>query len=565
MKLQVAKSVVVILGLFSIPLYGQESYSVLIHKAYNVMWKEKDMDGHKKALRMYEDAFELFPDSIDTSELNDASILAAWLNDHDKAFKYLNAFVTMKTAKNGYPSWKYVVGNDSEVDYKNLLDDPRWITVKNIALKDKALFYDKLRGEEEEFYEMCKIDLERITDPMVLYDNIRNYHPYKLKQKQDYSLTFQINDSARTSFFIHLPQNYNPEKKYPLLFFLHGAVRGNRLADFQLASWVLFDWNRYYTKYAALNDVILVFPRGSKEFNWMVPDDGFFMVPAILHQIKKAINVDDNKVFISGHSNGATGSFSYLMKHPSSFAGCYGFNTYPKVFTGGTFIENIKNRSFINFSTDKDYYYPPYANDQFTQLMKSMNLDYKEYRYDGFPHWFPQFDDLEPAYRILFSDLVKRERNPFPKEISWEFDDDCYGTIDWLSNIKLDTLVERKSWHKELNFKIDKWLKYDKNDSIIVYNVDRKAFDFPRKSGKIKAEYGNNVFRIETSCITSFSVNISPEMVDMKKKVQIYVNGKLRFSKQVGYDRDFMLCSFKANRDRSQVWVNQIDVFINRH
>ena len=125
--------------------------------------------------------------------------------------------------------------------------------------------------------------------------------------------------------------------------------------------------------------------------------------------------------------------------------------------------------------------------------------------------------------------------------------------------------MERKSWHKELNFKIDKWLKYDKNDSIIVYNVDRKAFDFPRKSGKIKAEYGNNVFRIETSCITSFSVNISPEMVDMKKKVQIYVNGKLRFSKQVGYDRDFMLCSFKANRDRSQVWVNQIDVFINRH
>ena len=43
------------------------------------------------------------------------------------------------------------LGNDSEVDYKNLLDDPRWIMVKNIALKDKALFYDKLRGEEEEF------------------------------------------------------------------------------------------------------------------------------------------------------------------------------------------------------------------------------------------------------------------------------------------------------------------------------------------------------------------------------------------------------------------------------
>ena len=37
------------------------------------------------------------------------------------------------------------------------------------------------------------------------------------------------------------------------------------------------------------------------------------------------------------------------MKQPRQLAGFYGFNTYPKVFTGGKFIENIKNRSFINF------------------------------------------------------------------------------------------------------------------------------------------------------------------------------------------------------------------------
>ena len=46
MKLQIIKCFIVLLsGLFSIPLYGQEHYSILIHKAYNVMWKKKDMDG----------------------------------------------------------------------------------------------------------------------------------------------------------------------------------------------------------------------------------------------------------------------------------------------------------------------------------------------------------------------------------------------------------------------------------------------------------------------------------------------------------------------------------------
>jgi predicted esterase len=169
-----------------------------------------------------------------------------------------------------------------------------------------------------------------------------------------------------------------------------------------MAGWNLGGWNRYYTKYADRDDVILVFPRASKQYNWMLSDDGFFMIPEMLKQIKKAINIDDNNVFIAGHSNGATGSFSYLMKQPTSFAGFYGFNTYPKVFTGGTFAENMKNRSFINFSTDEDYYYPPNANDDFTKLMKGISADYKEYRYNGFPHWFPQFDESEPAYEILF-------------------------------------------------------------------------------------------------------------------------------------------------------------------
>src|SRR5690606_40350027 len=101
--------------------------------------------------------------------------------------------------------------------------------------------------------------------------------------------------------------------------------------------------------------------------------------------------------------------------------------------------------------------YPPNANDDFRKLMNGINVDYKEYRYNGFPHWFPQFDESEPAYQILFDDLTERKRNPFPKEISWEFDDEKYGNIDWLSDIKLDTLSPKVNWHKELNFKISKW------------------------------------------------------------------------------------------------------------
>lgn len=537
---------------------AQENYSTLTQKALETMWKSQDEKGYKNALDMYEEAFSIYPDSIDGTGLYKASVLASELKDYEKAFRYLIPLAAMKTDEGGYPGWSYIV--DSENEYKNLISDTRWNTLKLKAVKDKEQFYKELKEKENEFYSINQNNLAEIKDARLLYEEIKKFNPYKPKKDRDYSISFKINDSTKTSFFIHLPNNYNPAKKYSLLFFLHGAVKNNALIDYQIADWNLGDWNRYYTKYADRDDVILVFPRGSRQYNWMSPDNGFFMIPEMLKLIKKTINIDDDKVFISGHSNGATGSFSYLMKQPTQFAGFYGFNTYPKVFTGGTFVENAENRSFINFSTNEDYYYPPNANDDFTKLMNAIKADYKEYRYNGFPHWFPKFNESEPAYKILFNDLASRKRNPFPKEISWESDDEKYGDIDWISNLKTDTLKSKSSWHKRLNFKITKWLEYDKKDSLTTKIVDKDAFDFPRKSGKIKAGYQNNVFRVETSDIKSFSINITPEMVNLKKKVKIYLNGRLYFNEKVKYNREFMLQNFEASKDRTQIWIDHIEL-----
>jgi hypothetical protein len=559
------KYLIALLGIFlSFLVEAQENYSTLTREALEIMRNSKNETNYKKALDMYEEAFSIYPDSIDRKGLYKASILASEIKDYDKAFKYLTPLAAMKTEEDGYPGWSYIVGNHSESEYKNLLSNPRWKVLKQKAIKDKSEFYNELQKKEKEFYSINQINLEGIEDSRILYEKIKNFNPYKTKMNRDYSISFKVNDTTKTSFFIHFPKDYNPKKRYSLLFFLHGAVRSSELSDYQFADWNLGGWNRYYTKYADLNDVILAFPDGSRQYNWMGPDDGFFMIPEMLKLIKKTINIDDNKVFISGHSNGATGSFSYLMKQPTQFAGFYGFNTYPKVFTGGTFVENIKNRSFINFSTDKDYYYPPKANDDFTKLMDGINADYKEYRYNGFPHWFPEFNESEPAFQILFNDLTNRSRKPFPKEISWEFDDEKYGNINWLSGIKLDTLSQKKDWHKELNFKITKWLEFKdrESDDLIEIDVDKNAFNFPRKSGKIKAEYDRNVFRIETSDIKSFSIYISPEMVNLKKKVKVYINGKLYFNKIVNYNCEFMLQNFENNQDREQIWINSIDLKI---
>ncbi len=554
-------SVLVVLSFY---LEAQENYSTLTRQALEKMWYAKDENDFKTSLNMYEEAFKIYPDSIDGTGLYKASVLAAKLKEYDKAFGYLSPLAAMEFDEHGYPGWTYVIGNYSEREYKNLLDKPRWAGLKENAKKDKEDFYRKLKDKEDEFYSVNETNLKAVDDPLRLYEKISTFNSYKLKNDRDYSLSFDIDDSTRTSFFVHLPKHYDPSKRYAVMIILHGAVRANKLEDYQLADRNLGGWNRFYTKYADQNDVILVLPKGSRKYNWMWPDEGFYMIPEIVQRIKKSININDDKVFISGHSNGATGSFSYLMKQPSAFSGFYGFNTYPKVFTGGTFAENIKNRSFINFSTDEDYYYPPNANDDFTKMMTDLGADYQEHRYIGFPHWFPSFDESEAAYKILFADLVKRERDPFPKKINWEFDDEKYGNIDWLSDIKLDTSATKASWHKEVNFKVTKWLDFKDEDSddLIEIEVDKTAFDMPRKSGKIVAAIEGNTYRIKTSRIKAVSINISPEMVDLEKNIKVYINEKVYFDEKVEPDSEFILRHFEEKHDRKQIWVNQVTLEI---
>lgn len=549
-----------ILLLLSYAAVGQESYSSITKKALSLMWEAKDTADYRISLTLYETAFERFPDSIDHLGLYKASVLAGELREFDKAFSYLQPVYEIEEDEFGTPGWAYVVGQYSNSEYKNLQEDARWAEMVTSALKRKTRFYEELDLKKEEFLASKRqVEIGKTLSGKKLYQQLQTWNPYLAKSQRNYSITFPVKDTAKTSYFIHLPKGYDPAKSYPILFFLHGAVRYNEFADYQTKS-VLDGWNRFYTEFADRQGVVLVFPSGSKQYNWMIPDDGFFLIPSIVKEIKQAINIDDNKIFVSGHSNGATGSFSYLMKQPTPFAGFYGFNTYPKVFTGGTFIENARNRSFISFSTDQDYYYPPAANDALTILMKKIKVDYKDYRYNGFPHWFPAFDESRAAHEILFADLVQRTRNPFPRDISWEFDDNQYGSIDWLADLKLDTSLTRAKWHVPVNFGITSWLDYDDRDSLVVLEVDKNAFDFPRQSGKVEASYEDNIFNIKTSCIRSLSIKISPEMVNMNQKVKVFVNGAKYFDQKVRYNQAFMIKSFQKNLDRKQLWVDLIEI-----
>lgn len=553
------------LGTFGQVVVDSLSYTGRLQAAIEAAGEaEGDTVACRKAFALFEDLYADYPDSISIRGFYEAGLLACKLHEADRAFHYLGSIVDTESSYG--PGFIFIIGEYEDEAFNVLVADPRWQKLVERAQKNKTDFYRSLREQKAEFFRRASVrksvDIFADTASLkgeALYKALQVAKDYLPKRQRNYSIPFTVSDTLSSSYFVRLPKAYDPAKAYPLLICLHGAVRYTSLEDF-VAAWVLEGHNRFYVSEAEKAGVILVFPLADKQFNWMYPDDGFYMVPAIVKEVKQALHVDDDRVFVCGHSNGATGAFSYWMKQPSPFAGCFGLNTYPKVWKAGTYLLNGKNRFFINFSTDQDYYYPPQANDSLDILTRQLGLDYSDHRYNGYPHWFPQFDDSEAAFRIIFEEMGKRRRNPFPSEIYRETDHVKYGRADWLEIMELDTLSSRAVWHKTYNFPITNWLEYDEKEELVSKKVNEKAFDFPFASGAVKAEYAKNVFRVQTSCVGAFRLYISPEMVDMHKKVKVYVNGKLKFKRKVRWDDAFLRETFRRDYDRKQLWVNCIKI-----
>jgi hypothetical protein len=47
-------------------------------------------------------------------------------------------------------------------------------------------------------------------------------------------------------------------------------------------------------------------------------------------------------------------------------------------------------------------------------------------------------------------------------------------------------------------------------------------------------------------------------MINLKKKVKVYINDKLYFNHKLKYNKDFMVKSFEKTKDRIQIWINEI-------
>jgi len=145
--------------------------------------------------------------------------------------------------------------------------------------------------------------------------------------------SFNSNDHS-LNYRILYPKNFDKTKSYPLTLFLHGIGERGDDNELQLkyVDKVFLNKNNYYNYQS-----VVIFPQAPLDDNWSSrllteneirqvfpenekPTKSLQLVIKLMDSLAKEDFVDNKRVYLSGLSNGAMGSFELLKNRPNMFA-----------------------------------------------------------------------------------------------------------------------------------------------------------------------------------------------------------------------------------------------------
>jgi poly(3-hydroxybutyrate) depolymerase len=122
-------------------------------------------------------------------------------------------------------------------------------------------------------------------------------------------------DGADQPFCLYLPEDYDAEKRWPLMVRLHGAW-----SDIDEAGWTIqaFEWDREFVRYAPRRSFIELYPWGRGNTGYR--EAGHQDVMDMLDLVERLFSTDPDRVYLMGSSMGADGGWRLAASHVDRFA-----------------------------------------------------------------------------------------------------------------------------------------------------------------------------------------------------------------------------------------------------
>jgi predicted esterase len=256
-------------------------------------------------------------------------------------------------------------------------------------------------------------------------------------------------DNVSRPYLIYIPSGYTSIKKTPVFINLHGGVNRSSIRTKRVKR----ARRNKFLKLAQDNNWIMIFPYGQQGATWW-DHVGMSNLENILKKVKDRFNVDDNRVFMGGFSDGASGSFHYAMVRPTSFAAFLAFNGHVGVggLSGGhqLYPRNLRFRPVRVTSTDLDYFYPTKMIEPMIKFVQSLGANVLYQKYFNIGHEF-DFNIEEIPKSESF--LKQQQRIPYPLKLEWKTSDPQFGKFHWI-DIHTINNEEKSIWHEDFNHNV---------------------------------------------------------------------------------------------------------------
>jgi predicted esterase len=253
-------------------------------------------------------------------------------------------------------------------------------------------------------------------------------------------------DEVERPWVLVVPEGYDPAKPTPLLVSLHGLVtRPEVMPDAkEYAERMLI------TKLARDRSWLVAYPMGQQGATWFDPV-GMENLREIVRTVKRTRNVDDDRVWMAGFSDGGSAAFLHAMADPNDYGAFLALNCHMGVGSHigkiDTFAVNFANTPVYVMTSDRDALYAT------AKMRPSIEMAIAA----GGRILFRQFSGahdlrhVHPELANLGDYLERHPRDPFPGRIVWETGDpERFGLCRWL---RIDAVSDapRAPWHEDHN------------------------------------------------------------------------------------------------------------------
>jgi poly(3-hydroxybutyrate) depolymerase len=314
-------------------------------------------------------------------------------------------------------------------------------------------------------------------------------------------------------YTVIVPDDYDPARSYPVRFQLHGGVggplrpgRGGDAAD----------------RIPGTRPEIYVLPDSWNRSMWWQASQAE-NVATILDRLKRTYNVDENRVYMTGISDGGTGAWFFAFRDPTAFAAFLPLNGQMLVLSnpstgveGEMYPGNAVNRPYFAVNGGRDPLYPAAGVRPYLEHLQTLGAEVVFHVQEEAEHntrWWPE----ERAAFERF--LEAHPRNPLPDRLSWQTErTDRFNRVDWLV---IDQLGH-----------VEGETDFEQNNVVGgVGLLGRRQPIFPRgaENGRVDLTRRGNVVTAQTNGVRSFTLLLSPSQFDLKQPVSVIVNGNVAF------------------------------------